>query len=334
MRTIVSLLSEQPIPNLLFIKHIGQSTDQHIFISTKIMEEKYKSVNLAQVLDLSKERYKVIIVEPYSPEDILLQLDLLIGETITNEWIINLTGGTKIMSQMVYTVFSEVQYSSIFYWPDTNDKILELHPYIKEIPITNTPLINLSDYLYAHGFSYTHVALENTQDSAEYFWKKLAKAGDVKYVPELQVARSDNYKKEDKPYLTGGWFEEWLYYRLKDRYNLQSDQIGLSVQIHDEHGLRPETASRELDVVYVKDHRLYMWEAKVYGITFMKYTTIMNDLFKLSAARNMLGLKATAYFAIASNLGKDPIKNQNLNELRRTLNIEAIKDLNTLKKEF
>lgn len=332
MRTIVSLLSEQPIPNLLFIKYIGQSNDQHVFISTKTMEEKYKSVNLAQVLDLSKERYKVIIVEPYSPEDILLQLDLLIGQTITKEWIINLTGGTKIMSQMVYTVFSEIQSSSIFYWPDTNDKILELHPYIKEIPINNTPLINLYDYLYAHGFSYTHVALENTQDTAEYLWKKVAKAGDVKYVPELQVARSDNYKKEDKPYLTGGWFEEWLYYRLKDRYNLQSNQIGLSVQIHDEHGLRPETASRELDVVYVKDHRLYMWEAKVYTITALKSAVFMRDLFKLSAIRQMLGLKANASYAVAGILFNNDDRKKTLEDLSRTLHIEGIYDISKLKK--
>lgn len=335
MRTILSLLSEQPIPNLLFIRHIGLPEDQHIFISTSQMEERFKSQNLAVVLGLLPENNRaprVVKVEPYNPENILSVLDEIVASTKTDEWIINITGGTKVMSQMVFTVFSEYQNATIYYWPDTNDRILELHPYVKEIPIANTPLINLSDYLRAHGFSYTHLLLEKNQYEAEHIWNMVLQSGDVRKVPLLQRARSDDYKNHDKPYLTGGWFEEWLFYRLKNRFNLNDNHIGLSVEIHDINGLRPDTPSRELDIVYVHNHQLYVLEAKVYSITAIKTGVIMKDLFKLSAIRQMLGLKAQASYAIAGHVLNDVSRRNTLSDLCKALNINSIYDINSLQK--
>lgn len=301
------------------------------------MEAKHKSKYLANVLGIKKEKgeYDVLEVEPYNPEQILSALDTLIehsrGDT---QWVVNVTGGTKVMSQMAFTVFSETSKATIYYWPDTNDKLLELFPYVKEIPIMQTPLINLADYLLAHGYTYTSLKMERSRKEAEYYWNLVVKAGDVRNVPVLEKARNKDYVGTDKNYLSGGWFEEWLYYHLQEHYQLHNNQVGLSVKLHDIMSSRIEMTSRELDVVYVHNHNLYFWEAKVYTMSAIKNAVIMKDLFKLSAVRHMLGLKAQANFAVAAQLFNNEQRKKTLEDLSRTLNLQNIFDINLLQHKF
>lgn len=301
------------------------------------MEAKHKSKYLANVLGIKKEKgeYDVLEVEPYNPEQILSALDTLIehsrGDT---QWVVNVTGGTKVMSQMAFTVFSETSKATIYYWPDTNDKLLELFPYVKEIPIMQTPLINLADYLLAHGYTYTSLKMERSRKEAEYYWNLVVKAGDVRNVPVLEKARNKDYVGTDKNYLSGGWFEEWLYYHLQEHYQLHNNQVGLSVKLHDIMSSRIEMTSRELDVVYVHNHNLYFWEAKVYTMSAIKNAVIMKDLFKLSAVRQMLGLKAQANFAVAAQLFNNEQRKKTLKDLSRTLNLQNIFDINLLQHKF
>lgn len=333
MRIIVSLLSEQPIPNLLFIRHIGKPGDKHIFISTRQMEDNHKSECLVNVLGIRSEKgeYDVIEVEPYNPEQILRVLDALIENTGDTEWIVNVTGGTKVMSQMAYTVFSEMSNTSIFYWPVTNDKLLELFPYVKEIPINNTPLITLADYLLVHGYEFTFIKPEKSQNTAESIWDKLVLSGDASLVPAIRKAKSETYNGADKPYLTGQWFEEWLYYRVKKKYNLSDQEIALSVQLVPINAARTNTPNREIDLVYVKNHELYIWEAKVYNGSSLKSGIISRDLFKLSSLRSMLGLKANAIYAAAVNILSNPDRVNTIKDYCLTLNIMEVLDISSLK---
>ncbi|MFN4286617.1 MAG: Card1-like endonuclease domain-containing protein [Lacibacter sp.] len=333
MRTIICLLSEQPIPNLLFIRHMYKPGDSFLFLSTDEMEKRFKSKALLEALGFHNRpdvAVKVETIPPYAPAAIYAKLQSLLAGKAGLHLIVNITGGTKIMSQVAFQFFTTLPQSEIYYWPDSNDRLLRLYPDLADMPLPSLPLINLEDYLRAHGYSYTYLPMQRSRNDAEYYWNKVLKAGDVRQVPELEKARNNNYTHADKPYLTGGWFEEWLHYRLQEHYRLADDQIGLSVQLHDVHGSRPEVPSRELDVVYVHNHSLYIWEAKVYTMNAIKNAVIIKDLFKLSAIRNTLGLKAQAHFAVAAKIYNNEQRSTTLKELARTLNLQRIWDLDTL----
>ena len=339
MRTIICLLSDQPIPNLLFIRHVQQPNDKFIFLSTAEMEGKHKSTALIQALGVENIHLKdgtctVKTISPFSPLDINSKLESLRSQLRNQQILLNITGGTKIMSQVCFQFFSTVPNTTIYYWPDSNNKLLTLFPDYREMSIANTPLITLNDYLLAHGYSSTQIKLEDTEQAANQIWQNLLKAGDAQKVPEIEKARNPSYIEADKAFLTGGWFEEWLYYRLKEKYQLANNQIALSVQLHDEFGNRPDMPARELDVVYVHNHSLYFWEAKVYTMSAIKNAVIMKDLFKLSAVRQMLGLKAQANFAVAAHVLNNHQRKETLEDMARTLNLQHIWDIPALVYQF
>lgn len=334
MRILLSLLSDQPIPNLLFIREMGREGDKHVFISTKLMEERHKSEYLALGLNLSRGDYEVHQVEPYSPEHILAVLDELVEQYEGATWLVNITGGTKVMSQIAYTVFAEVAHAAIYYWPDSNDRILELHPSMKEVTLTHTRLLNLNDYLVVHGYNYTYLEPYESADTANRIWNKLKAVKDPALLSLLANAKEDDYKGIDKPYLTGQWFEEWLYYKLIDKFQLAEEDIGLSVQITPMHAVRKNIPNREIDVVYVYKNRLYIWECKVYNKSAIDKGVLKNDLFRLSALRNMLGLQAEASFAVGSTVFGNLQRDSTLADLCSAVRVSKLLDVRYLTEYF
>jgi len=124
-KVLVTLVSEQTIPNVEFIREMEDQVDRFLFISTERME---KVGNRQWILDTVKlDQEKVLdplIVDAFSFEDIEEKLIQAVNDEDT--YIVNLTGGTKIMSLAVYEFFKTLR-SEMFYLTGRGEKI-KVHP--------------------------------------------------------------------------------------------------------------------------------------------------------------------------------------------------------------
>ncbi len=111
--------------------------------------------------------------------------------------------------------------------------------------------------------------------------------------------------KDELRYITGGWFEEFVYQKVKAENNLPSENIALNVHIEKGHD------KNELDVVYVQNNRLHVIECK----SFLEGTEgnwVLNDaLYKLQAImKSKFGLNALPYLYTQSIIEKETALNR------------------------
>lgn len=97
-------------------------------------------------------------------------------------------------------------------------------------------------------------------------------------------------------YLTGGWFEEYVYYLIKR--NLDPDEIAIGVHID---GCTEIRHNNELDVCFIKNNQLFVIECKS-GISS---DSMFNEIvYKVSALKEvLLGIACHSYIF---SLKKDP----------------------------
>jgi hypothetical protein len=97
-------------------------------------------------------------------------------------------------------------------------------------------------------------------------------------------------------YLTGGWFEEYVYHLIKN--NVAPDDIAIGVHID---GVTEIKHNNELDVCFIKNNQLYVIECK----SGIKSDSMFNEIvYKVSALKEvLLGLDCHSYIF---SLKKDP----------------------------
>lgn len=101
---------------------------------------------------------------------------------------------------------------------------------------------------------------------------------------------------EELDYLTGGWFEEYVYHLIKK--NVAPDDIAIGVHID---GVTEIKHNNELDVCFIKNNQLYVIECK----SGIKSDSMFNEIvYKVSALKEvLLGLDCHSYIF---SLKKDP----------------------------
>ena len=335
---LVSLISDQTIPNVLFIKEIESERRDirlYLFISTDTMEKKGKTNSVIQGshINNSKIKTEVIKVIEDSIEDINSKLEDFAQEKLSDEdnFIVNLTGGTKIMSIGVHNFFKERK-STICYLPIGKNINKQIFPSLKQRERKLNFRIALKDYLISYGIEIKSKDINKTLKDKEYteylFRKFLNNEIDMKVIGELRKWRNKKkiqlegetrsslkrikfstekegfLNKKEINYLTGGWFEEYGYNLVRDYIQLNDDKIGLNVQISH------AGTQNEFDVMFVHENILYVIECK----TALKDDgrNLLNDtLYKLSALKKDFGLIVNGYlFTLDKNLRdeKDNVK--------------------------
>jgi len=147
---LVSLVSDQTIPNIEFIREMGSEIDNYLFISTKSMENIGNRQWILDTVSLEEDKLlDPVIVNPFSFEDIEAKLIQSINDEDT--YFVNLTGGTKVMSLAVYEFFKTV--NSQMYYLSGKGEMIKVHPGRKKVPSELKAKISLSDYLSAYGFT-------------------------------------------------------------------------------------------------------------------------------------------------------------------------------------
>ena len=248
---IIVLVSQQTIQNVLFIKEFVKSNDDHILlISTKGMKEKEEWIKNSLNI---QNKYHSIIVDEYDNKDILQKLKEFDIHEYKNKYI-NITGGTKLMSIETYDFFKSIENCHIYYITRGNE-YKKIFPIEEENTYNFKCSVSIKEYFKAYGFESKESGLSEIDKEYTYdFLEKFLENDRYHIIQELQRKRGVNnlkkinisevnglgkflsdigfplknegiISKKEIEYLTGGWFEEYVYYTLKDANIVQDTDI-------------------------------------------------------------------------------------------------------------
>lgn len=293
---VFHLFGEQRIPSLLGVKQFPSR--KHVFLSTM----KYPAEIMKQFTEDAE--FEEIIVDPYDPEDIRRKILLTISEIPGFPRIgFNLTGGTKLMYAGALAACKKLNATS-FYFNSKSNEVLFLNDFRRE-KIKEIDSVEQFIKLNTNNLSITKSGLrdenieifdEQRQKLTNLLWanrRKLAKMykslleynngfipftmkqGEICLV--LREDKSCNVKIGDKSfefdywvdfakYITGGWFEEYVYLKLlplAESGVIRDLRIGLEVSVK-------ETTDRKS-----KDYR-EQWES-IFGIKYQELDVTFSD---------------------------------------------------------
>jgi hypothetical protein len=331
MKTLlVTLISDQPIPNVQFIKDKQDENTWYLFISTQKMEEKGVKTWIKDVCNIAEDRMLTIVVDQFSVNDIERKLNELNYDDY-DKLTVNVTGGTKIMSHAVTEFFKEFA-AEIFYLTGTSNTILQVHPKTKQSVKFLTKLINLDEYIRSHGFEMNKGKLSGIPFEYTDRFFNLFLSSENNWLPvilKLRELRRDEKKKYDIrivdglseflnetgfplsdknrsiiirseiKYITGEWFEEYVYYRLKRELNIPDNNIQTGIT------LSKNNTTNEFDVIFLYNGNLYTIECKT-SIIDKEFNLMLETIYKVTALQKNLGLYSKSnIFTLSSKENKE-----------------------------
>ncbi|MCM1322150.1 MAG: DUF1887 family CARF protein [Bacteroides sp.] len=328
---LVNLVSEQTIPNVQFIKwyfNRNKKSIKILLISTKEMEQKDKSAHIKKALACldSFVEWEVIQTDGNDMEKTNRILAEHFEKNKYKSEIVNITGGTKLMSLAVFDFFKRRQNAEIYYQP-IGKELQKLYPDYEKYDMVE--LLSLQEYLDAHGISYKFsnecikdrdfnksvydlyikknresIAAMNALQNNAYFKNRCknkefldftqideskfsaighpqaTKENMIKLLQEFGFNAAEIKEKHIR-YITGGWFEEYVYQKICNEYqNVDKKNAALNVAI------QKGNDKNELDVIYLdKDNKLHVIECKSFVDAGGKEgNKVLNDaLYKLQA---------------------------------------------------
>lgn len=340
-RVIVSLISDQTVPNILFIKEKGFA-DFYYFISTEMMEKRDVTINIIKSLNLDKKQTKTVVVIEDSVRDIDEELTRQIDIEDDDQLLVNITGGTKLMSLAAYNFFSRKGIGEIFYIPIKKNELRQVFPLKRNKTSPISKRLNLFEYLTSYGvvanekkFKKKNDLLKTEEVTDKLFHafvsdlhdelfnaaeeirlnkmrgKKLTEddPNKGKYYNLAQVFASVGVKwekegiisKDETKYITGEWFEEFVYPKIKRWLNKGDDEIGMGLQ------LTKGGANNEYDVMFTHNNALYVIECKtdVADDSEGKISYLFtNTLYKSATLKKEFGLWVNYYLFALNDFSK------------------------------
>lgn len=146
-------------------------------------------------------------------------------------------------------------------------------------------------------------------------------AMDKKVVPEtMQKTVADfgfdfhNVGIDELKYISGGWFEEFVYYKVMREKNLSPKKIALNVYLTNSKKVR-----NELDVVYIENNALRVIECKSFINEKGQKVLLTDTIYKIQALKSQFGLSVKSYLYTLS-----PITEPQFTERAKTFDIEIV----------
>lgn len=338
-KTLVSLVSAQTLPNVLFILAF-KKFDKYIFISTEEMESRAKTFAILKATGLEKSNHWILKTSSDDFGRVTSDLGQLDGQIIEySHAVVNITGGTKLMAMAVSNYFSKKNCSAIYYLPLNSGYIQKIFPKIETIEFPNQPKLNLSIYFAAHGFDVLgENRLTHPLRRIDRIFDKVMIAGNASIVDELSAAYYHYYEGSDASFLKGGWFEQYIYSAIQREFNLDDSMIMYNLKMKEFNSPQETESDNEIDVAFIYENQLYLVECKVYLSKMIKafpMQKIQDPMFKLASIRNHLGLSANCIVAYACKINFQHSKQRidRLNQLKRLLGIKTLIDLEDLERE-
>jgi hypothetical protein len=333
-KVMVSIVGDQPAPNLFLIKDSNFSeVDSYLFITTALMEERNKYDQLIKAVNISKDRIQKITIEPHDLITLYRKLTALQLEQDNVRYLVNISSGSKIMSVGVYAFFTQVGFDSKIYYLSIAEKgywqIYPLGEYQSfdfqsevsleeywtsyevhfEENVSNTKLCRASKYTadYLQQYLKRDHLYTIKKEKMSYFLRQIREAtnedrsatipisnldevGAFLKEIDFQTKEEDYINPEEAQYLTGGWWEEWVYTKLKQKFQLTDNHIALNVSILSRPG--KEQVKNEFDVQFLYQNKLHIIECKS-GMD-NNYKRVLKwlkpSIYKLRAVRQNFGL--------------------------------------------
>ena len=158
MKILVCLLSDQHVPNLLSV--LNQKPNYLFLIESAGMEKKNASRNFQSALENERSNFtqfpKVITIPVGDENNLIALANEFTKQMINNfpaaEWIVNLTGGTKLMSLAAYQAFQQAGNRQFIYIPVNNPNLLQM-PMSGESSVIQEN-ISMETFLLGYGFEF------------------------------------------------------------------------------------------------------------------------------------------------------------------------------------
>ncbi|MCX7648281.1 MAG: DUF1887 family CARF protein [Elusimicrobiales bacterium] len=333
MKILISLISDQQIPNVLFIKEINP--DRNIFVTTNAMENKRQSDKIINTLNITN--VEKIVVNEESFDDIIYKLTNKVKITDKDELIINITGGNKIMSLASY-YFGRRKGAKIYYLPINSNRFIKIYPETEPKEIEVKFLLTLEEYLNSYykktneDYFYYDKPLKSEKEANNflelYSREKLNQIIQIirdnkgrdknlkineelgKIIKDLniQTEKQDILSKYESRYITGEWFEEWVYYKIKNKFNLEEKYISISVNRQK----KEDNVENEFDVMFVVNNKLGIIECKTSLKYEKEYDLFRETLYKSSSLIKDFGLNPKSFLFTLSPQPTDNKKKEDM----------------------
>ena len=354
-KTIVCIVSDDPIINYLFVKEKYKSGDEVLLIASQYTKNKMKQ--LKNVLDVPSEAVRFLTLDKEYDEEVWDTMCRTIRRHLSADkhYFVNLAGGTRFMSLAVQVVFAPFDTQYFFVSgkrnmvissmiddnnDDNDDKFftikyrLSVCKYLKVNGLKVSTNQLTRDYastkrffdMFVNGLlsnqDYDNIdILRNSYrnsssidiDVVENQPGTKAKPriyglsnflGRIGFVPETPGVLNN----AELRFLTGGWFEEYVYYKIKEDINPDSIEVGVAI-LRD-----PSPISNDLDVVFTLCNKLFVVECKT-GVE--KSSTFHQIAYKACALHeSLLGMSSHAYICSLSSDNKE-----NLTMMARNMDI-------------
>ncbi len=295
---LISLVSEQSIPNLQFIKEFEDRVDRFIFISTRKMEPVGASRTewIIQAAGIQERPIERLITDPHSISQVVQMLSN-IGLSEEDEYLVNITCGTKLMAIAAFGFFGSYPKARIYYSFIEENSYRQVHPHINHAEKEFTHELSMKEYMTSYGLeiSFAGHDLTDNRVSHELMEECFEHNNNVNHIPRIKDSRHYRSPK-DKSFYSGGWFEEYVYYRIKKELKLSEQQIAMKVRI------QKNDIYNELDVVFIHRNTIHVVECKAYFGTSKLKAKVESALYKLGAIDDKFGIRAKSVFISNLNL--------------------------------
>lgn len=301
---LINIISEQTIPNVLFIKEMMHPSARYLFITSSKMELEGKTDAIIRACNLHKERCEGIIVNPDDLTDIKGKINQRLSAPTSRDeqFLVNITGGTKLTSMLVFNLFLNFN-SQFYYIPFGSGSILE----IKKDFSTNTHLIKtrltLDQYLRACNLYFSSDTEKPvfSKASAEQIFSSFRNVEFELQSFPYDLALKSASSEIGKDNICGSWFENYMFYQLISKLSLNEKQLARSVLLYQT--LHQPTHDQEIDFLFVLNNELYMVECKV--SIGKSSSAAIADLSKMAYLSRRFGLSSKAFFLTLSLLRKN-----------------------------
>jgi len=330
---IISIVSEQTIPNVLFIKEKQQLVEFFLFITTPGMESNTKTDAIIRACHLPVSKTSRIIVDETKPAE----MSQLIKEWIdfkfsTFHLFVNLTGGTKLMTLAIHSLLKEYN-ASFWYLPIGLNTISEVRDDFTETLTAIKHQLSLHEYLKANGLQYSvKVGMVYTPESCSIIFNEWRKHHFVLEHFPLQLADKLTGLALEPQNAPGEWFEEYVFFNLRNILHLSKGKIAASVMIFSDE--QSPLHDNEYDVMWVHDNTLHVAECKV-SLGSKPRAKLDNVMYKLGAINKLFGLKTYSHIFTLANLRKmEGSLSPDLTRRLKILNINELNDKSTILQKF
>ncbi len=336
MNLAVVLVSEQTVPNILFLKDFEGKWDKILLVSTNKMEENKKSTVISNFFhDKPSDK---IIVDENNVSQIVQEFETYFQNNSFDTVLANITGGNKLMSIAAFGFFKNHDNAVIYYLPIGSKKYLLLKSDYSYDQHPTSYKLSIEEYFKATGNTTTIRNIENEQllsklscsifkkfqeeyetilKITEKFrgYRSSKKRKEFTNTPEFNELKEDlktriglsgddlnwfDFSKRD-PYdfFSGGWFEIYTYSKIKALQ--KADDIACNVILNQKNSEnQTDMPSNELDVVFTVDNVLHLVECKTGDVI-----NELNDIiYKTGYLRKEFGLDVKSHLLVLNPLDK------------------------------